>query len=327
MIVNYEEVRPLLNNFQTSFPILYRSRVDKDRFYYAYIDGEFVRFPSVTTIIADTIPADEWLIRWISAWGYEKAIEKREQAAAYGTLFAMTAAEFLKNGFIDLSTIELRIETFRLANNLQFSTEGWADKLKEDLYSLACFAKDYNFEPLAVEMPLCSKTHRFAGTIDAIGFLTIGSGVNGKILKNDIEKGKTKRVFAIIDWKTGRKGFYRSHAAQLHFYKILVEENLSRLKERYPDVYLFNWAPKEWIDEEDAKYTLKDQTDSDERDKVFHYLAIYELGQKNEEPKTKIFNGVLQLNQDNSNILRVVEYREALKEQLTQNIFDINDNK
>lgn len=292
---------------------IYRSKVDRERFYFTIIGTEFVKLPSVTTILSSTLPIEDWLIRWIARFGYEQAQEKKTQAAHYGTLFSIIASDFLHSGEIDLGTIEARINIYKHTNNISFATDFWNQKLKEDLYALACFAQDYNFEPLAIEIPLVSAKYRFAGTIDAIGYIKIGSGANGKILKKDKE---TRKILAIIDWKTGRRGFYRSHEAQLHMYRLLVEENFPDLCSQN-ELKLYNWAPKEWNTKDEPKYTLKDQTTSKEALRILNYLAIYRVEETSENHNFKVVEGVLRLGNIENN-LKFLDYHEMIKTKIEQ---------
>ncbi|QLH52781.1 MAG: hypothetical protein CH6_0099 [Candidatus Kapaibacterium sp.] len=319
---NFEIIQPF---FSTSLNVnytIYRSRVDKERFYFAMYNGSLLKLPSVTTILANTLPMEEWLVRWIAHWGYEQAIERRNQAAHYGILFSMIVADFIRSKQIDLSTIEARVATYRYANNINFPTDFWVQRLKEDLFSLACFIHDYSFEPIAVELPLVSTKYKFAGTIDAIGWMSIGSGVNGKKLKRD---SQTQRVLAIIDWKTGRHGFYRSHEAQLHFYRLLVEENFPELTQT--PIKLFNWAPKEWTSESDSKYSLKDQTQSKEAFRILNYLAIYQVDDSIKNHTFKVFDGVLKLNSDNSDRVKFVDYADLIRNKFSPQNSIVQENE
>ncbi|MCX7908202.1 MAG: PD-(D/E)XK nuclease family protein [Ignavibacteria bacterium] len=317
---NFELIQPYYSELKSPHKI-YRSRIDKERYYFTIINNEILRVPSVTTILDATLPVEDWLIRWIARWGYERAMEKKVQAGHYGTLFSLCVAEFLKNKSFDLETIPLRIQYYREENNIDFPTDFWDYKLREDLYSLACFFADYQFKPLAIELPLVSKTHLFAGTIDAFGLMRTGTGVNGKILKKDIvynpdgsvKEDKTKISYVIIDWKTGRHGFYRSHEAQLHFYKLLLIENFPDLANK--NILLYNWAPKEWINPDDQKYTIKDQTESNEKDKILHYLQIFKIDEKQKDFTFKKIEGVLNLGEVNGN-LKTLTYADLVREKL-----------
>lgn len=323
---NFELIQPYFSALINPKYNIYRSRIDRDRFYFAIINNELVKLPSATTILSATLPMEDWLVRWISRWGYEKAMEKRNEAAHYGTLFSIIVSDFLRRGEIDLGTIEARINNFRLTNNINLSTEFWEQRLKEDLYSLYCFIEDYRFEPLAVELPLISVNYKFAGTLDTIGYIQIGSGVNGKILKKDKE---LRKVLCIIDWKTGRHGFYRSHEAQLQMYRLLVEENFPELVANH-ELKLYNWAPKEWFDEDDPKYSIKDQTESKEALRILNYIAIYQVDEKEKNNKIKILEGNLRIGAKNGN-LKYLDYsdivRKKMKIEPKQTIIEEEDTK
>ncbi len=318
---NFELIQPYFSALINPKYNIYRSRIDRDRFYFAIVNNELVKLPSVTTILSATLPMEDWLIRWISRWGYEKAAEKRNEAALYGTLFSIVVSDFLRRGEINLDTIEARISNFRITNNINFSTEFWEQRLKEDLYSLYCFIEDYHFEPLAVELPLISTKYRFAGTLDAIGYIHIGSGVNGKILKKDKE---LRKVLCIIDWKTGRHGFYRSHEAQLQMYRLLVEENFPELTEH--EIKLYNWAPKDWNEDEDMKYTIKDQTNSKESLRILNYIAIYQVEEKEKNHKFKVLEGILRIGEKNGN-LKYVDYADIVRKKIDSKQTVINEEK
>jgi hypothetical protein len=136
--------------------------------------------------------------------------------------------------------------------------------------------------------------------------MKIGSGVNGKLLKKDKEV-EGFRNLVIIDWKTGRNGFHRSHEAQLHMYRLLFQENFEKYGN---DIRLFNWAPKEWEQAEDTKYTLKDQTLSDEAKNIEHYLAIYKS--KNRSYFSKEIQGILKLGDPPDSNFKILDYFEIM---------------
>lgn len=314
--MNYEVVQPFFSELQPKHRI-YRSQFDRDRYYFAVVDNEITKLPSVTTILDATMPTPFWLIRWIANWGYEQALEKRNQAAHYGTLFSIVAAHFLKYKEFDLDTMQYIVESYILNNQLNIKADFWTQKLQEDLYALNSFATDYNFEPLAIELPLISKKYRFAGTIDAIGWLHIGSGVNGRILKKDKE---LRKVLAIIDWKTGRHGFYASNEAQLHMYRLLAEENFPEIL-KDTQLCLYNWAPKDWENEEDQKYVLKEQSESREKHKILHYIQLFHLDHTPEIPKLRKFSGVLRFKQSNGN-LQHIELSKILNLEVENGTFE-----
>jgi hypothetical protein len=160
---------------------------------------------------------------------------------------------------------------------IKHSTYGWSDRLKQDVKAFEVFVKEHQVKPIAIEMPLISLKYKIGGALDLVCQMRIGTGQNGAVLKSDIKydkegnikEDKTRWITAIIDWKSGRNGFYPEHEVQLHLYKPLWEEN-------FPNILIdsvFNWAPKDWESEPD--YKLKCQDNSLERFNTAAYLSIF----------------------------------------------------
>lgn len=233
-------------------PVLRRIDSKSDRFYYSADDG-ISFYPSVTTIIDACAPMPFGLKKWYADMGWDNAREAMDRAAHYGTCMHMLIAEFLQRKQITLDEeIDIRVKQYRDENELDFNNQWWADSLRKDILSFAAFANEKNLEVLAIEVPLSSKLG-YGGTADIVGEL-------------DFNK---KRVRAIIDEKSGKKGFYETHELQLHAYKEAWNETVPDL----PVTMVFNWAPKDWTKE--PTYTLTNQTDSENAGKFWHYLQIF----------------------------------------------------
>ena len=315
----YIEVKPLFYDKEKLIKqpeIIFRSNIGQKRYYYSIDDqGKLKRSPSVTTVISNEMPMSEWLVKWIARWGYERAMEKRDQAGDYGTFFGICGSQYLIDKRFDLATLKPRLDVFKQTQKIDYSTDYWIYRAKEDLYALHCFAVDYDIKPIAIEIMLFSKLG-FAGAIDIVVEMTIGTGQNGRILKTDrkydkksgqLIEDKTRRIIAIIDWKTGRHGFFQQNEAQLHFYKILWAEN-------YPHVpvdAIFNWSPKEWS-EADTQYNLKEQSNSLESYRIMNYLRNYQISDKSAERTFKRIEGVLELGKMNGN-LKYESFNERVK--------------
>ena len=72
----------------------------------------------------------------------------------------------------------------------------------------------------------------------------------------------------MIDFKSGRKGFYESHVHQLYLYKDMWEEN-------YPDIpvqSVFNWSPKDWRKSPTYNFECQDDAYDHATDDVFSIL-------------------------------------------------------
>jgi hypothetical protein len=286
---------------------------DKMRYYYTFVNDQIQIYPSVTSILSGIMPTSEYLIKWYADYGFQKAKQMMNEKALYGTLMHICFSELLTKSYFDLSTIQARIATFAAANNIDFDTHNWQYSLKDDLLALYQFIKDYEIEPIAIEVPLVSHTHKIAGTIDLVVRMKVGTGVGGKVLKNDVKidaygtivEDKRKDIVVLLDWKSGRHGFYATNAAQIHFYKLLWEDN-------FPEIAIdkvYNWAPKDWT--ETPTYLFTDQTDSIEKYKIKHYYAIFMIEQEDKgKRKHHTIEGVIDL-RDSHYLTFIVEDLET----------------
>lgn len=125
------------------------------RYYYRYDDnGNPEFFPSVTTILSQTLPKAPHLIQWIANKGIEEAERYKGERAAYGTFMHAAFEELLINRAYDLDGLKGKlkeyIEVYRLPDDFIY----YADDLKKDVLAFAQFVLDYDVRPLAVEIAL-----------------------------------------------------------------------------------------------------------------------------------------------------------------------------
>lgn len=246
---------------------VYQLNGDGHRYYYRFNNnGEPEFYPSVTTLLKQVMPTSPALIKWIVENG-DNANEKRDLAAAYGTFMHGQFERLIINRRYNFDTVAQELHGFMERENLpeKFFNEN-IGKIRKDVLAFAQFIKDYNVKPLAIEIGLVHPEYRYAGCVDMPCIMT------------DPKTGEMFR--AIVDFKSGRKGFFEEHELQLHLYMMMWNVN-------FPDMEIdrvFNFSPKDWRTK--PTYNLKDQTGSANAKKI---PALLELATIEDEKRDNTF--------------------------------------
>jgi hypothetical protein len=252
---------------------LYRLDSSGHRYYYHFdANGEPQFFTSVTTMIKNTLPTSPQLIKWMADRGSEDSKSEAEERAHYGTFLHIQCGELLVNGTYDLDKLPEKLTAYILQHNIS-QTKRWVDDLKKDVLAFAQFMIDTNCKPLAIEICLYHPTDNYAGAIDIVAEID----------------WKKSRIRAIIDIKSGRKGFYETHEIQLKAYSAMWNLHFPAM----PVDKVFNWSPKDWRNS--PTYNFKDQTDSRSACKLPYLVALAKIEDSKRENHVTVISGNIDL--------------------------------
>ena len=264
------------------------------RYYYRYEDEQPVFYPSVTTILHETMPTSQFLMKWMCDKGYDEAERYKNERAYYGTFMHAQFEELLINRAYDLDQLKAKLKDYIEVNRLPDNFIYYADDLKKDVLSFAQFVMDYDVKPLAVEIALVHPELNYAGMIDCP--CTMLSKIGGE-----------ERITAIVDFKSGRNGFYEDCELQLHLYKDMWNVNFPG----NPIDKVFNFSPKDW--RKKPTYNLKNQTDSPSAEKIPALLHIAGIEEKKRNNMFTSVSGTIDLNGDLSENIFSLTLSELIK--------------
>lgn len=256
---------------------LFQLNSDGHRYYYRFNDaGEPEFYPSVTTLLKQVMPTPPALLDWMIANGKDGSTEKRDLAAAYGTFMHGEFEKLIINRRYDFDTVPAALLAYMERENLPEKVfSEWLPKVRKDVLAFAQFIKDWNVKPLAVEIGLYHPKYHYAGCLDLPCIMT--------------DPKTVKSFTALVDFKSGRKGFYEEHELQLHLYK----DAWNCWYESMPITRVFNFSPKDW--RKAPSYNLKDQTDSVNAKKLPYLLALATIEDEKRDNTLTIVRGVLDL--------------------------------
>lgn len=265
--LSIEEVKALYSSDKlilTPSYKLYRLNGGDVRFYYTIDpttkEPEF--YTSWTSLISANLPPNEYLIKWRIEMGEQAARAYMMERASYGTFMHGQLEKFMIEREYDLDLLYDRLLEWEISKSGHPNARNWYWEMRKDILSFVQFAADVDLEPFAIEIAIASPSSGAAGSLDLVCKMNIEEkGFWGETYKSGENKGEpketkqTNRIRAIVDFKSGKHGFYDGHIIQLHGYRKTWNEN-------FPDVQIdrvFNWAPNEWRD--NPGYKLEEQTD------------------------------------------------------------------
>lgn len=269
-------------------PTYIMSRVDVHgcRHYIKEEDGVIIQAPAYSTIYQQVAKESYFLTQWKIEKGKEKAAWLLENSANYGTFFHVLCGMYLMKQSIPMSKgmLMLHMQQFFENNNFNFSEcVKWMQEekrdLRKDIYGFATFCKEYDVIPLAIEYPMMYvEDHNalYACTAD--------------IICKMLYKGNS--IVALIDIKSGQKGFYESHEIQLEAQRRCWDIQHPELKIDK----MFNYGCHNFmlpLSSRVTPYKFKDQTDSINLYKWDLYLKLW-----HGNPKKQVIEPVTDFNVD-----------------------------
>ena len=300
---------------------LYQLNTRGTRYYYTLDDeGVPTFYPSVTTILHEVSPRTPFLEKWKAEMGLEKAEAYTQERANYGTFMHGQIEKLLVARSYDLDNLKAELAKYVEREQLPLSFVNYAEDLKKDILAFAQFVIDYDILPLCIEQSLYSKKG-YAGMIDLVCNMRVytkdeeakAREKKGEKWTDKDEEKYTKRIIAMVDFKSGRKGFYESHVFQLYLYKDMWEEH-------YPDIPIegvFNWSPKDW--RKSPSYNFECQTDAQNPEIAKLLLEQYKL-RKTETKSFTLVSGVINLSDGVSNNYETLTLEELVKERTTDKV-------
>lgn len=292
---------------------LYRLDSSGHRYYYRLDqDNNPIFYTSVTTMIKNTMPTSPHLIKWlVDKQGDGK--DEAEERANYGTFLHAELASLLMNGTYDLDKLPEILQAFCTRENIPYKAE-WASELKKDLLALSQFIIDHNVKPLAIEICLWHPEDEYAGAIDLGCEMDVeDKGYFGEVYATGERKGQPKeskqvnRIRAIVDLKSGRKGFYESHEVQLAAYREMWNIH-------FPDMRIdrvFNVSPKEW--RSTPSYNLTEQTDKKSIAKLPHLIQLAKIEDSRRSNMVTVCEGKIELTKGLEQNIKELSFTDLIK--------------
>jgi hypothetical protein len=254
------------------------------------LENPFRLYTSLTTSIAQSMPTPKALEDWKFQHGKKEADRLMKVAAHYGTMMHIEIGKFIKEKVYDLDSCNEVVEDYTSENNFwDNDCVEWQHKLKEDMLAFAQFYNDYEVIPLGLEYVLLSDERGFGTPIDLVCFLTVtedGFDYNDPY-KSGPRKGEPREVKvkvqkrAIINFKSGRKGFYETHGIQMECERLLWDEN-------FPDSPIdvaMNWAPADW--KTNPTYKVKEWQGTTSKEEIEAILKLAQIRYQSKAEKRK----------------------------------------
>lgn len=302
---------------------LYQLNTRGERYYYVFDKDENpIFYPSVTTILHRVAPENKVLTDWKLKLGKEQADAYTAERAAYGTFIHGQLESMIIAQRYNLDALQDELVKYVEREKLpQGFAESHIEEAKADMVAFARWMWDYDVKPIAVEVALYSPTMEVAGMTDLVASIrSIPRSEEQKFIdkcKGDAEKEKKvramcgERINGIVDFKSGKKGFYESYEMQLEIYRRMWNET-------FPECEIdriFNLAPKDWMGtaKKIPSYNFEEQTNKPSLAKVDIILQLYKACEADAERKIVNISGIIDLSKEDNNNVQIYTLSELVK--------------
>jgi hypothetical protein len=289
---------------------VYRLDSSQAKFYYTFDHALFrpEYFMAVTTFLNKLIPLAIGIIDKMVEMGKERFDIYKNERAKYGTMMDIEFNKFLISGTYDMEVIpELVREHHTNAKSLT-PVNYWIDEFNKDITSFAQWIHDYDVKPIAIGLMLVSRNIGIGGMLD------LCCEMNAMAYTEKTPREKRKRVRAIVDYKSGKNGFYDTHVLQLEAYREIWDENFPE----YPIDIIANYAGTNWL--KAPGYNFKDHTDSNVRQKLPHLIELARIDNIKPTKYIKFFTGKLTKGQPVDGQYQVIEVDQLITEKMLARI-------
>lgn len=265
---------------------------------------------SLTTFLDAVMPSNRFLNTWrerlaADLGSAQSAEDYVQHTADYGTALHIAIAEYCREGGVNwaqfdrfafhyLNEMGLKPDTIQSAQN----------ELTRDFAALLQFFYDYRVQVIAVEIPVFIE-EGIATLIDLVVEMDCK-----QYEKTPIEKRERQR--AIINLKSGKKGFFETHLFQLEGERRMFNHTYGRAAGHIAQVY--NLAPTDW--KKEPSYKLKNQTEEIASQAIdYQFTTLLQLGRMRGLLSTPsrqftVFTGRTDFGQSPTEAMRVMSYDE-----------------
>jgi len=249
------EIKPQITGLESPTR-LWRYDKGDERYYFEFIGTDAIPYLSVTEFTKKSLPTSPFLIQWIASHGTEVARHVANCTAAYGTLLHKEITMLCRAGQVDFDELAQRAIDEAIDAGYNYKALSWASEIVKDVAGFLVFAEEKELEVIGSEIAISSRKHGLAGCVDLPCRIKFGKG----------------KVNALIDLKSGRKGFWPEHELQLLAYKEIWNDLFSEV---FEVTHVFNWSPTDW--RKKPTYKLQNQTDSKFATSVIRRMEMAKL--------------------------------------------------